>query len=111
MDASDALGAFGAIGGSLILAAIVIVAFVLLLLAILMPLFVYQIRVAAHETLTELRTLNTNLGRFLAVTRPDAPPSTLATAQSAKPARPTPPTMSNLDEAAKFYGVQNAHDK
>lgn len=68
--------------GAVFIAVALVGGVVLLVLAILMPVFVYQINKSTRESLAELKTLNTNLTRSLApIPRPVA----------VSPVRPAPP--------------------
>jgi predicted PurR-regulated permease PerM len=94
--------AVAALGGFLVLV-IVVVGVVLCVLAILMPLFVYQIKNQTEQSTKELRALNDNIGRFLAMGGRALPPSIAPTAP--QPLKPPPPTIAKIEEAAKYYGV------
>ena len=99
------LGGLGGFFAFVVLVGLIILA----ILAALMPLYVYRIHNSTKTIVVELHTLNTNLGRFLAMT---APPRAIAPSpQAPGPSLPQTPHVprpdATVEEKAKFYGVSN----
>jgi len=90
----DQIGPFSA---GLLVLTVLIFSLALLVLALLMPLFVYQIRNDARRAVKELETLNTNLFRLLGSPRtPNAPPPP-----------PADDPAASVEQKARFFGVSD----